>query len=242
MPFLPPSTGHGEMVSPARADAIRIVLVRLHDATDGEAAALDAGDRRRFEAMTSPRRRQQFVAGRQLARTLAAALHGDAAEDWGVETTATGAPRLVSRRRPDAGLHVSIAHSADRVACVVAPVAIGIDLEAAPRPRDLLALAGFVFPPGVRDELAALDAQARQAAFYRTWALAEAHGKRSGEGLRWQESRRRRFVASAPAEATHLTWQGDDLTLALAGAGGLAVVVDGWDAPPPCGWRVEAVD
>jgi phosphopantetheinyl transferase len=93
----------------------------------------------------------------------------------------------------------------------------------------------------VAQQLRALEAQARRTEFYRLWALAEAHGKRSGDGLRWQDSRRRRFVPAAPDAARYFTWQADDVSLALACESGVRVALEGWPAPEPCYWDAEPV-
>lgn len=225
---------------PLAPDApVRLVLARLDGDAPDDADFLDDAERTRLQSMRSPQRRRQFVAGRGLARQLAAACAGAVPGDWRVDVDARGAPRLC-RRDEGAQLHVSIAHSGDRVACAVAATPLGIDLETAARPRDLLAVAGFVFPAGLRDDLTALDDAMRAREFYRWWALAEAHGKRDGDGLRWQDSRTRRFREVECAAADYRTWQGDGMTLAIALPGRVAVVVDGWDAPAPRYWTAES--
>ena len=84
-----------------------------------------------------------------------------------------------------AGLQFSLAKSGDRALigiCMHSP--IGVDLEPAGRePRDALRLARRYFHPREADDLAALPAAQRNAAFLRAWACKEAVVKASGQGI-----------------------------------------------------------
>lgn len=224
--------------------AVRVRLVRLApDAPHAPEDWLTAVERARLDAMTAPRRRRQFVAGHRLARELAAQATGTHFDSWELHADALGAPRLSSRDGAARPLHVSLAHGGEWVACALGATALGIDLEAAPRDRDLEALARHAFSARNAAQIVACEGEARKAAFYRCWTLAEAQGKHDGRGFHAQASRTRTFRECAPAQAAGRTWQAGEVTLALwtPPARGLDVAVEGWDAPAPCYWTAESV-
>ncbi|MFE5731747.1 4'-phosphopantetheinyl transferase family protein [Streptomyces sp. NPDC056528] len=78
--------------------------------------------------------------------------------------------------------HFSLSHSGDRVLVAVAPVPVGVDVEAIPADgpvRDLMS----ALHPRERTELEALPVPDRPAAFARCWSRKEAALKVSGVGL-----------------------------------------------------------
>jgi 4'-phosphopantetheinyl transferase len=78
---------------------------------------------------------------------------------------------------------VSISHSAGRVACAVAAVPVGVDVESLTRPRDHLALTDTVHSAAQRQHLAALPPEARAEPFLQAWTLKEAWLKAREQGL-----------------------------------------------------------
>ncbi|WP_078489649.1 4'-phosphopantetheinyl transferase family protein [Streptomyces bikiniensis] len=104
--------------------------------------------------------------------------------------------RLVFLRRPCAGCggphgkpylrghdaHFSLSHAGDRVLVAVAPVPVGVDVEAVPEPGLVRDLASALHPRE-RAELEALPDAARPAAFARCWTRKEAALKAWGAGL-----------------------------------------------------------
>lgn len=212
-------------------------LVRVASLAPVEAAALDAGESwltarefSRLQAIQAQLRRRQYLAGHWLARVLAAQSHGGDPAQWRFEIDADPRPRLV--HEDGRLLWASLAHSGDQVAVALALRPVGLDLELPRKPRDFLALAGFLFAPEEAAAVAAeADGESRSACFHAFWTLKEAQGKRSGEGL--QPSRARQLAARAcprgQAEAWRwpLTEQG---SLALAAWPGARLDIAGWDS------------
>jgi 4'-phosphopantetheinyl transferase len=221
-----------------RRATTRVRLLRLEaDAADAPPAWLNDGERERLERMTAPLRRRQFIAGHRLARELAAATTGSGFATWDLVADEYGAPRLLAGGVASPW-HVSLAHGGEWIACALATVPIGIDLESAPRPRDVAALARHALAPRNADEVVALADEARTAAFYRYWALAEAQGKHGGRGFHAHVARANTFVEVEAATASGGTWQADTMTLAvwLPGGDPRGIVIEGWDAPTPRFW------
>jgi 4'-phosphopantetheinyl transferase len=225
----------------------RIAVAALAELADrGESAGarwLTGQESARLAAMKSPSRRRQFLAGHWFARELAADLLAIAPSRLTLGRDDSGRPRL-ALDDADCGWFVSLSHSGDWLACALAPAPVGIDLEFPNRPRDLDALARFTFSTEERERLSALPESTRSAAFYATWTLKEARGKRSGEGL--LPGRARSFSARPcnPGDADAATWTVGAGTLALAGDGVQHVVTSGLPAAvAPSFWRyIDAAD
>lgn len=217
---------------------IRLAPLAAFDALAAlrDPAWLHDDERRRLDAMASPLRRRQFLAGHWLLRELAAEHHGGDAAAWLLTRDDHGAPRLQAPTGIDAVLHASISHSSDWVAVAIAGEAIGLDIETGAKPRDLPSLAEFLFSPEECAALVQVDDARRAAHFYLHWTLKEAWGKRQGTGLRPQRTRRQTPHEVGAGQATMLSWQRPDrlLVMALAGSRGLRADVSGWpgvDAP-----------
>ncbi len=190
---------------------------------------LGRGERERFEAMLHPQRRAQFLAGHGLARELLARAEGGNWRDWQLERDALGAPQALYRGRRS-GLHLSLAHSGSEVASAVSDRPLGLDLEFAPRQRDLIALAEALYPPEFSRALAQLDEVERRRRFYRRWTLDEAHGKALGIGIQaktlghqhWRPAKER------PAQAWTLDLPEGWMALAVAGPVDEGPQFEGW--------------
>ena len=192
--------------------AVSEVLKRLPAGEDW----LSEAERARWLGITRPARRAQFLAGHGCARQLLASVDGSAFADWSLSHNEYGAP-LATRHGTHAGLHVSISHSGAHVACVVAPVPVGVDIELAERPRDVLRLAKSLYPPAFLQALAADDVASRKQRFYRRWALDEARAKAKGRGLLPSTLARQQWLPVAAHQA------------------------DGWSWDLPCGWLAIAL-
>ncbi|KAA2285959.1 4'-phosphopantetheinyl transferase family protein [Arenimonas fontis] len=219
-------------------------LLRVAEAIPPSGTAADwlsEAERARLAAMRAPRRRDQYLAGHWLARSLAARGFGGHAGDWHWQHPEGEPPRLTRSgwREP---LRVSISHSGERIAVAVANGPVGLDLEYPQRPRDLDGLAAFVFTRGERERLAAQPAPERARAFYRYWALKEAEGKRCGKGLLPGRARRLQCEPAAAEQAEALTWQlPDGGMLAIAAWPGIVAVIGEQDWGAPTGWRLVEV-
>ncbi len=219
----------------------RIQLARLDDLADAAERRgrgwLTADEATRLQAMASASRQRSFLAGHWLARRTAA--------DWlGVDATRValhrhddGRPALLVDGHASV-LSLSLSHSGDWLACVVATVPVGIDVELPQRERDFEALARFTFSPGEVERLRGLPESERAAAFHVLWTLKEARGKRLGEGLLPGRSRRVTTLASDARDADATTWAFGDGALAVAVEAGTDLAVDGGDTlGGPAYWR-----
>lgn len=218
-------------------------LVRVASLEPAEAAALEAGEAwltarefSRLHAIHAQLRRRQYLAGHWLARVLAAENHGGEPAQWRFETDEDPRPRLV--HEDGRLLWASLAHSGDQLAVAVAARPVGLDLEMPRKPRDFLALAGYLFAPEEAEAVAAeVEGEPRSRCFHAFWTLKEAQGKRSGHGL--QPSRARQLAARAVPRDLAEAWRwplAGQGSLALAAWPGARLDVAGWeseDAPTP---------
>ncbi|MCC6535807.1 MAG: 4'-phosphopantetheinyl transferase superfamily protein [Burkholderiales bacterium] len=178
-------TGEHAVDDSGRGTAVRVFLAEIQDVNSVPRAAantLCAADGCRFEAMSHPRRRAQFLAGRLLLRHAIERTFDAPADRWRIDTLKTGCIRLA---RGDSFLAASIAHSRGLVACAIAARGcIGIDVER-PRPRRTPwhRLADAVLHPAELAEIETLGEHDRWAAFYRHWTYKEAFAKALGRGL-----------------------------------------------------------
>jgi phosphopantetheinyl transferase len=137
---------------------------------------LSASEQMRCEAISAPRRRQQFLAGHWFARQCLARWGGGVWSDY-VLSASDDAPLLVLQAPFDLStrpVHVSVSHSADSVACAVASHPIGVDVEDTTRERDIDALGDFIHGPREEAGLAGLNATVRRHQFFARWSLKEA--------------------------------------------------------------------
>jgi 4'-phosphopantetheinyl transferase len=175
-----------------------------------------ASEQQRLLTLQAPARRAQFLAGRWLMRSLLAQVHGgDALCDWPLTAEIDGPPQLLRAR--EQALYLSISHSGDWVACAVSGCPVGIDVECPRRVRDVLRLARWVCNPSEQTQLAALQSPAREALFYRLWAIKEARFKQLAPGGCPLVE-----INPVPADAGTApdawTWQTGLMTLAVASA------------------------
>ena len=198
---------------------------------------LSADETHRLQAMTAPARRRSFLAGHWLARRVAADwLQLDAAR-IALDRHPDGRPLLLVDDAP-ASLSISLSHSGDWLAIALATVPVGIDIELPRRLRDLEALARFAFAPDEVERLQRAPQAQRSAIFHTLWTLKEARGKRSGEGLLPEQSRRINTLQSEAGEADALGWSFHDGALALAVDAGTEISVEGGEAlGSPAFWR-----
>ena len=141
-------------------------------------AWLSPAERARLADIHAPRRAAQFVAGRWLARVLLAERFGGVPDDWTIEASADGAPRVAGH----AGKHLSIAHGGDRVACAVGDRPLGLDLEVRRPGRSRAALLEAITSATERNVLLAERQDDTETLALEAWTLKEAALKcRGGE-------------------------------------------------------------
>lgn len=123
-------------------------------------------------------RHRSLVARAALVRLVAARTGADTAE-VSIGHTERGRPVLLD----GSGLHVSLAHSGDFVACAVSDRPVGVDIERSDRPEADDGLAARVCTPVELQQLARSSLNSRQRALVRLWARKEAVSKALGRGF-----------------------------------------------------------
>lgn len=131
----------------------------------------------RLVRINHPRRRAQFILGRLLLRHALRQMYGAIEENW-VLATSSGKPHLVGANMPE----ISLSHSRELVACAVAPVAVGLDVEYC-REREFAALAEQICAPDELHRFLSFPMIKRSEAFYRMWTLKEAIFKLHGRDI-----------------------------------------------------------
>ena len=158
-------------------------MVRLLDAgslDDGVLAGciawLDDSERQRLARFVRRERRNQFIAGRVLARRTLGAVLGVAPEMVRLVERPGTAPALAMPGAGAAGF--SISHSGSWIACAASATGrVGLDVEAVDPARDIDALAAQAFDASQQAWLAARPAASRLGDFYRAWSTLEARFK-----------------------------------------------------------------
>lgn len=142
-------------------------------------ALLSESERARHGRILHPRRQRQFLLGRLMLREMLARRFGESIEHWPIMEQPGRAPRLM--RPLPAPVAFSIAHSHDRVACLLAEGhRAGCDIEFMGRARDIHGIASAAFDAETCRTLASQDKSARQEFFYRAWTRHEAAFKHGG--------------------------------------------------------------
>lgn len=128
--------------------------------------------------------RETYVGAHMLTRTLLSHLDGRPATQWRFAKGAHGKPEIdASHGSPR--LRFNLSHARGLVVCAAGFLDgdLGVDVEAAQRTGDLLALAGRFFAPAEVALLRSMPEEARRHGFLRIWTLKEAFIKATGEGL-----------------------------------------------------------
>lgn len=153
---------------------IWLYLAHVHAATRAVSCDLSTEDADRLAKMISPRRREQFIAGRRLAHYAIEQSTGIPVAEQRFATAANGKPYCIG------GPSISLSHSEDWIACGVACDAeIGLDLQFPVARADVDGIASRYFGDSERAWIAAGGRER----FFMLWALKEAHLKVSGMGL-----------------------------------------------------------
>lgn len=213
---------------------------------------LSEAEQARLSAMTAPRRRAQFLAGRRLARQCLAARAGGRWQDYALSAPEDGAPQVLAAPASAGGpWYFSLSHSGDWLACAVSPQPVGVDVECSDRARDFQALGEWMHEPAALQD-APGDPQEQQAWFYAQWTLKEAWLKHAASAAPAPaprpSMRSARFTPCKEGGGMAMVGQGKAFTVAVypatpatlqweAGALGQAQWA-GWDlASDRSGWR-----
>lgn len=178
---------------------------------------LSEAEQARLSAMTAPRRRAQFIAGRWLARQCLAARAGGNWRDYALSAPDDGAPQVLAAPVPGHG-YFSLSHSGDWLACAVSPQPVGVDVECSDRARDFQALNEWMHEPvALRD--APVHPPDQQAWFYAQWTLKEAwlkHATSAAPAPALRPSMRSaRFRPCQEGDGAAMVGHGDAFTVAV---------------------------
>lgn len=188
---------------------------------------LGAAEQARLATLSTEARQHSFLAGRWLAR-LAVQRWCDIDRLPTLEVADSGACHVVS----EGEVFVSISHSGDHVACAVAELPVGVDVESPGRPRDYLALAQAVHCDAQQERLARLAPTSRARCFLQDWTLKEAWLKAREQQVDFALMRTLEFD-NDPCGDSAVTHIGE-LILAVAANPALPPVIDGL---PRANWR-----
>jgi phosphopantetheinyl transferase len=155
-------------------DSIQVAWSEVCRPTVKEQSCLSSEERERAGRFKVQFRRDQFVCGRVLLRSLLERVTGKPAASHEIEVTARGKP--VCRNGPA----VSISHSGSFVVAAISyDGLIGVDIEGRPGNRDVNAIANSVFAEAEVQWLASQP----EDRFYMLWVLKEAWLKATGSGI-----------------------------------------------------------
>lgn len=149
---------------------------------------LDKTEQARAERYHHEEDRRRFLTAVWLVRTKAASELGIDPADVPIDRRCTDCGKAHGKPRIRVGdldlLHISVSHSADRVAVAFTPVApVGVDVELIPD-VPIRELAGSALSAGERAMLRWMPPHEQHAAFTRMWVCKEAALKATGHGLR----------------------------------------------------------
>ncbi len=170
--------------APLAPESVRLLWLRMADAEtrhlDRWVGLLDASEQARASRFRNRADRAAYVAAHALLRLMLSEALGGDPRAWAFETGPAGKPALAAvHRRP--WLHFNISHTRSLVACAIAGVPVGVDVEASD--GDLPSAVAACFAPGERAMLAKAADAAYRTMFFRLWTLKEAYLKATGEGL-----------------------------------------------------------
>lgn len=178
---------------------------------------LSDSEQHRLAGLRTAVRQSLFVACRFALRQLLSEGEGEPGA-WRLGSSADRAP-WVEQGNPGAGCMnpaavplLSLSHSGGWIACVKAPVSVGVDVEvqSASRVRDVQALSALVCAPAEQDWLLSQPVEIQQQCFLQLWCLKEAYFKCLGSGLDLEKIRRSAWrvrPARPDADCSRGIWQ-----------------------------------
>ncbi|GAB3246182.1 4'-phosphopantetheinyl transferase family protein [Chitinimonas naiadis] len=199
------------------------------------ALPLQDAESARLAQISRPARREQFLAGRWLARHLLHQALGGQAADWQISADAGVKPHIVGY--PD--LHLSLSHTGGWIACAIGDSPLGLDVERVQAQRDTLSMAELVCDAREYATLQALPESERAMHFVALWTRKEAWLKREGAPF---DLSNLCHIGSEPAPAS----QADVASWCFAGQGlAVSLATRRWDELVthwPGDWPTVATD
>ncbi|MEU9236284.1 4'-phosphopantetheinyl transferase family protein [Streptomyces subrutilus] len=212
--FQPIAPGH-----PHRWGGALLAVARRRDLHAG--APLSSAERHVADALPAGRR-AEWVAGRLLAKRLAAELLAVPAHEVEILPRDDGSPYVRVGGGPVPGAHVSLSHTARHVAAALAPEPVGVDLCETGSADAVRRVADHALSPGELS-LAGTD---RPDALAGAWALKEAAVKADRTGIFGAAPRGVPILGLWPpvlgGRRRAMVWQAGDAVLALVLAPGAA--------------------
>ncbi len=142
-------------------------------------ALLTPEEREQHGRFVFEKRRHEFLVTRALVRTVLSGYGTVPPEAWRFVRGEHGRPSL----DPPGALDFNLSNGPGLVACAVARVRVGVDLEPYERGGTIVSLASRVFSPAERKALDALPEPDRADHALSLWTLKEAYLKARGAGL-----------------------------------------------------------
>ncbi len=143
-------------------------------------AVLDDAERARFEALSMPSVRWEYLRARALVRRALSWYAGGDPRGWRFENNAWGRPFVLGVP----GVFFNLSHTRGMLCVALArDPEVGVDVEWLERPGETVAVAGRYFAPAELAALRALEASAQRDAFFDYWTLKEAYIKARGRGM-----------------------------------------------------------
>jgi 4'-phosphopantetheinyl transferase len=136
---------------------------------------LERAARYRFE-----RHQREFLTSRTLARMALSCHAASAPEAWRFPVNEYGKPRI----EPECGLRFNLSNCASITVCLIAHGReVGVDVEARQRSAEIAGVARKAFSAREREQLEALEGEARLERALTLWTLKEAYIKARGMGM-----------------------------------------------------------
>ena len=200
-------------------------------------SALTHDEKMRLQTVASIARREQFLAGRWLAKKMLAEVGGGCPEDWRIDAGGQAKPGVIGH-----DLQLSISHSGPYVACCIAGSACGIDVERIDRPRPVADMATLVCSGQEQDALRNLQGSAQTQHFLRLWTCKEARLKQLGLPFDLNGLRTIQMSPAKEVDAQVVTWSllgqpNGVLSLAVDGLSRLHARWPAHWAAGPAQWR-----
>jgi 4'-phosphopantetheinyl transferase len=173
---------------------------------------MSASESARLAAIGLPGRAAEFIAGRLLARLLLVQVCGGTLADWPLSGDSGRAPGPVGMP----ARYVSISHSGDFVACAIATVPVGIDIEAGGGRRDRAALLQAITTPAEMTRLQGIGCDT-DALLRHVWTVKEAWLKcRGGELFATMLGHGAELRPGAAETGNACSWSVGDAMMAVA--------------------------
>ncbi|MFG2898977.1 4'-phosphopantetheinyl transferase family protein [Streptomyces zaomyceticus] len=209
-----------QAVPPTADGAVALWLTRVAaDPTAHE--LLDAEERRRWRALVREEDRARYLAAHGSLRRLLGhrlGIPADRVEFVREDCPLCGGPHGRPAVR-GGGVHFSLSHSGELVLIALAPMPVGVDVEAHPE-AGVSDLVADSLHPLERDEFARLPPEVRPAAFTWCWVRKEAYLKGTGEGL--AGGLERTYIGLGPEPAAVPGWTLTDVPVAPSFAAAVA--------------------